>query len=161
MKSPDEVAEVIEDALELEPKPKAPSIRGLSLEEYVSNPAITEIELPNAILINSYRFYGNVALVKVDMPKVTSIGEAAFYYCKNLALTSLPSGLKNIGTNAFFKCVGLISLTFKGIPSTIASDAFQECTNLKTINVPWEMGAVSGAPWGAVNATINYNYTEG
>ena len=35
------------------------------------------------------------------------------------------------------------------------------CTNLTTINVPWAEGAVAGAPWGATNATINYNYTGG
>jgi hypothetical protein len=25
--------------------------------------------------------------------------------------------------------------------------------------VPWAEGAVANAPWGATNATINYNYT--
>lgn len=41
----------------------------------------------------------------------------------------------------------------------IAADAFEGCTNLITINVPWVEGAVANAPWGATNATINYNYT--
>jgi hypothetical protein len=39
------------------------------------------------------------------------------------------------------------------------SSAFSGCTSLTTINAPWAEGAVSGAPWGATNATINYNYT--
>lgn len=42
---------------------------------------------------------------------------------------------------------------------TIATDAFEGCTNLTAINVPWAEGAVANAPWGATNATINYNYT--
>jgi hypothetical protein len=35
-----------------------------------------------------------------------------------------------------------------------------EGTNLMTINVPWSEGEVINAPWGASNATINYNYVE-
>ena len=37
--------------------------------------------------------------------------------------------------------------------------AFKNCTALTTINVPWSEGEVASAPWGATNATINYNYT--
>jgi hypothetical protein len=33
-----------------------------------------------------------------------------------------------------------------------------ECNNLTIINVPWSSGTVANAPWGAYNATINYNY---
>lgn len=61
---------------------------------------------------------------------------------------------------AFMNCTGLTEITFKGTPSRIDSTAFNGCTNLKTINVPWSEGAVANAPWGATNATINYNYTE-
>lgn len=34
-------------------------------------------------------------------------------------------------------------------------------TTITDIYVPWSEGAVSGAPWGAINATIHYNYAEG
>ena len=52
------------------------------------------------------------------------------------------------------------TVTFKGKP-TISDSAFLNCGNLTTINVPWAEGEVANAPWGATNATINYNYTEG
>lgn len=65
-----------------------------------------------------------------------------------------------IGTKAFTNCTGLITITFEGTPTTIANNAFDGCTNLTTINVPWSEGEVTNAPWGATNATINYNYTE-
>ena len=47
------------------------------------------------------------------------------------------------------------------IDETIASTTFTSCANLTTINVPWAEaeGEVANAPWGATNATINYNYT--
>lgn len=59
----------------------------------------------------------------------------------------------------FYNCNSLASVTFNSTPSSISSTAFNGCPNLTTINVPWAAGAVSGAPWGATNATINYNHT--
>ena len=109
--------------------------------------------------IPDYLFYGCENLALTELPSgVTSIGDSAFQNCTNLALTELPSGVTSIGWDAFKDCTGLTSLTFKGTPNTINSTAFDGCTNLTTINVPWAEGAVANAPWGATNATINYNY---
>lgn len=123
---------------------------------------ITSIELPsNLTKIGKYAFYGCTKLVLTSLPdSVTNIGVRVFYDCQKLALTHIPSGVTTINTYAFYGCIGLTSITFKGTPTTITSDAFQNCTNLKTINVPWSSGAVANAPWGATNATINYNYTD-
>lgn len=43
---------------------------------------------------------------------------------------------------------------------TIGKDAFADCASLTAIYVPWgeEEGAVAGAPWGASDEIINYNY---
>ena len=100
-------------------------------------------------------------LIDVKLYGYTKIRDSAFYACENLALTSLPKGITSIGYYAFAHCTGLTSLTFLGTPTSIASSAFQNCTNLTTIKVPWAEGAVANAPWGATNATINYNYTGG
>ena len=126
---------------------------------HYSNLAITS--LPDGVTsIGAYAFYYCRSLALTSLPDgVTSIGEQAFYYCTNLALTSLPSSLTSIGDSAFGYCYRLSTLTFKGTPSSIARNAFSNCSNLKTINVPWAEGAVANAPWGATNATINYNYT--
>lgn len=102
----------------------------------------------------------NLALTSLPTG-ITSIGSSAFESCSNLALTSLPAGIKSIGGMAFKKCDKLTELTFNGKPTSITDTAFQYCFNLHTINVPWAEGEVSGAPWGATNATINYNYTGG
>ena len=94
-----------------------------------------------------------------DLSGITSIGSNGFYNCTNLSLTSLPSEITSIGGYAFGSCTRLTSITFEGTPQTINSSAFKGCTNLTTINVPWAEGKVGIAPWGAENATINYNYT--
>ena len=102
----------------------------------------------------------NGHLIDAKMYGYTKVRDYAFYYCKNLALTSLPESLTSIGNYAFYSCTSLTSITFKGTPSSIMSSAFNGCTNLTDIKVPWAEGAVANAPWGATNATITYNYTE-
>ena len=99
-------------------------------------------------------------LIEAKLYGYTKVRNYAFVNCTNLALTSLPKSLTSIGHSAFAGCSNLTSITFKGTPTTIASSAFDGCTNLTDIKVPWAEGAVSGAPWGATNATITYNYTE-
>ena len=117
--------------------------------------------LPSGITsIGSSTFYDCKKLALTSLPSgLTSIGEYAFYDCFNLALTSLPSGITSIVAHAFLGCTGLTSITFTGKPTNISSLAFEGCANLTTINVPWAEGEVAGAPWGATNAIINYNYT--
>lgn len=117
--------------------------------------------LPDGIMggIGDYAFYGCTNLALTSLPDgITSIGRSAFWYCINLALKSLPDGVTTIGSQAFQNCTSLTTLTFEGTPTAIDSEAFLDCTNLTTINVPWAEGAVANAPWGATNATINYNY---
>ena len=58
-------------------------------------------------------------------------------------------------------CLSLNTVVFTGTPRFIYDTAFDGCKMLTTINVPWSEGEVAGAPWGAPNATINYNYTGG
>lgn len=98
-------------------------------------------------------------LIEAKLVGYTAIRPYLFCSCGKLALNSLPSGLTSIGNSAFNSCTGLTSITFNGKPNSISSSAFNGCANLKTINVPWASGEVANAPWGATNATINYNYT--
>ena len=111
--------------------------------------------------IGKYAFYNCNKLALTSLPAgVTSISDYAFFNCVPLALTSLPAGVTSIGPSAFQNCKGIKKVTFEGIQTgMISSSAFQGCTNLTVINVPWAEGAVPNAPWGATNATINYNYT--
>lgn len=120
-------------------------------------------KIPDGITrIGGYAFSDCSNLALTSLPSgITSIGNYAFQNCSNLALTSLPSGITSISNYAFYNCTGLTELTFEGTPTTIHNKAFDTCVNLKTINVPWAEGEVANAPWGATNATINYNYRGG
>ncbi len=117
--------------------------------------------LPNGLTNignKAFQNCGNLALTTLPNG-LTSIGGSAFQNCVSLTFTVLPSGLTSIGDYAFYNCTKLTSITFQGKPNSISSSAFDRCTKLKTINVPWASGEVANAPWGATNATINYNYT--
>ena len=107
---------------------------------------------------SAFGYCSNLTLTSLP-DGITSIGSYAFSRCTKLSLSSLPDGITTIGNYAFDTCTSLTSITFEGTPKTINSGAFYACTKLTTINVPWAEGAVSGAPWGATKATINYNYT--
>ena len=110
--------------------------------------------------IGKYAFSQCSNLALTSLPAgITSIGNNAFNSCGKLALTSLPAGITSIGSYSFSNCTGLTTITFEGTPQSIDSHAFSGSTKLTTINVPWAEGAVAGTPWGATNATINYNYT--
>jgi hypothetical protein len=77
-------------------------------------------------------FEGCTNLALTSLPSgVKSIGTNAFQGCTNLALTSLPSGVKSIGTNAFQGCSGIKSMIFLGSP-TIGNNAFVN-TGIKEI----------------------------
>jgi hypothetical protein len=91
---------------------------------------------------------------------LVNIGDYALN-SQHIGLTEIPAKVQTIGKNAFQWNELLTTLTFKGTPTSIATNAFLNCANLTTINVPWAEGAVANAPWGATNATINYNYTGG
>ena len=122
---------------------------------------LTSVTIPNSVTrIDDNSFYNCVKLTSVTIPNgVTSIGNYTFYGCEALTSVTIPNSVTSICNHAFYNCKYLTSVTFNGTPSSIGSKAFGSCPKLTTINVPWAEGAVSGAPWGATNATINYDYT--
>lgn len=111
--------------------------------------------------IRSYAFY-DVGIVAIDIPEtIRLIGIEAFSFCSGLRDIVIPKNLQELSYASFYGCYDLSTVTFKGTPENINDNAFLDCVNLTIINVPWAEGEVEGAPWGATNATINYNYTEG
>ena len=126
---------------------------------------------------NAFNNCTNLALT--SMPSVSSIGEYAFYYCSSLNINTISAsyikerafaycyslteitinGETFISYSAFSNCESLTKVTFNNSNVSISSGAFSSCPNLTNIYVPWAEGAVSGAPWGATNATIHYNTT--
>lgn len=123
------------------------------------------ITLPDTVEeIGSKAFYYNVNCVIGALPKNLKIIRGdAFRQARNVfyGLTELkvPASVETLDLLAFYQYNGDVkTITFEGTPQSIANNAFQNAA-FTTINVPWAEGAVADAPWGATNATINYNYT--
>lgn len=113
--------------------------------------------------IKEIRHYAFNECSKWDTPKLPEnleyIGEYAFAYT-SLTATEIPAGVKYLGEYCF-RDTKMPSLTFKGKPDSIHKSALSWTVSVKVVNVPWSEGEVAGAPWGATDAQINYNYTEG
>nr|DAJ48813.1 MAG TPA: leucine rich repeat protein [Caudoviricetes sp.] len=120
---------------------------------------LTSVTIPNSVTeIGFQAFFRCSGLESLTLPdSVTIINSEAFRQTGLMSFT-IPSTVINIFHSVFYACGDLTSVTFNGTPNSIGSGIFRDCPKLTTINVPWAEGAVSGAPWGATNATINYNY---
>lgn len=133
--------------------------------KFVMNQSIRSIELPDTIRIVGLGAFAMCSGLKTVTlpPNLKVIRSGAFGLCTSLVTIEIPPLVSRIESEAFASCSSITSVTFKGTPTFIESDVFKYCTSLITINVPWsEDDPINeNAPWGATNAEINFNCTEG
>lgn len=67
---------------------------------------------------------------------VTTVGEQAFYSCKNLTKVSLPDGLTCIGKGAFDQDTSLTEIKIPSSVNEIGEYAFEACESLSYIDIP-------------------------
>ncbi len=67
---------------------------------------------------------------------VTSIGEYAFYWCRNLTTVSLPESVASIGQYAFENCSKLVSLNIPTGVTVIPKWCFYGCKALNSLTLP-------------------------
>ena len=124
---PGEVAEAIEDALEMEPRAK----RYLSMYEQYVEGSITHLkeeDICNVGVIAPYAFYKYDNLQSAAIPKgVTSIGASAFRYCAKLTRVEIPENVTSIGDKAFANCITLSRVTLRmPTPPILQVETFAE-----------------------------------
>jgi hypothetical protein len=139
---PDEVAEAIEDALELVPKPK----RYLSKFAQFVEGNITEVkreELDGITKIFAYMFFNYESLKSVEIPdSVTALGFSVFYKCPALKSVVFGRGISTIGNNVLAECTGLQKVTIRAMtPPTIQEGTFANVPTTCVFKVP--SGALS------------------
>jgi hypothetical protein len=99
--------------------------------------------------------------IALSPSSLETIGHYAFGNCPYIKFRTIPKSVKSIGNMIFSGCPLITKITFEGTPEEIGVSALYNGPNgITIINVPWSEGEVANAPWGAMNATINYNYTE-
>ena len=119
----DEVAEVIENALALEPKPK----RYLSRIAQLANGTISEIttsDLDGIETIVYYAFGQCFSLIRIDFSdSIKMIKSSAFMSCLNLEIIRFGDNSKidNIGESAFENCMKLSKIYLPLKPPVLAN----------------------------------------
>ena len=66
---------------------------------------------------------------------VTSIGDLAFNYCRNLFSVTIPDSVISIGGGAFENCISLANLTIPDSVTSIGNFAFNYCRDLSSVIV--------------------------
>lgn len=139
------------------------SVTHIGAYAFKSCTSLTSIAIPGSVTtIDQQAFRSCTSLTSITIPgSVTTISWGLCHTCSNLSSVTIQDGVTKVKDSAFQSCTSLHTVTFEGTPQSISTTTFNGCSQAFAINVPWVEGAVSGAPWGATNATINYNYTGG
>ena len=106
-------------------------------ETYDAHGNLIDAKMYGYTKVRDYAFYYCKNLALTSLPEsLTSIGTYAFYYCTSLALTSLPEGLTRISGNAFYYCTSLALTSLPEGLTSMGNSAFSGCTNLALTSLP-------------------------
>ena len=102
-------------------------------------------------------FCQNEKVESVDFNGVNvSLLDDGFADCTNLKSVTGMEGITEILSNTFDSCTSLTNITIPSSITSIDSTAFINCTNLTQITINKAQDSISGAPWGAPNATVTW-----
>ncbi|MBO7458499.1 MAG: leucine-rich repeat domain-containing protein [Paludibacteraceae bacterium] len=95
-----------------------------------SKPSTYSNEYSGAVVIPASITYNS------ETYNVTSVGENAFYECRDLTSVTIPNSVTSIGENAFAYCYGMTSVTIGNSVTSIGNSAFYSCASLTSIEIP-------------------------
>ena len=76
-------------------------------------------------------------LLSVTLPDtITSIGNGAFYWCKNIRFVNIPSSVSSIGEQAFYYCRHITSIIIPNGVTCIRGSTFEGCIRLTDVTIP-------------------------
>lgn len=90
---------------------------------------------------------------------VETIGNGAFYDCRDLERITLPSALQTLSPVTFYDCTALSEVTFPASLKTIESSAFSGCRNLSKVKLPASLKAIQSSVFHRCSAlkTVSYD----
>ena len=133
-------------------------------ETYDANGNLIDAKMYGYTKVRDYAFYYCKNLALTSLPEsLTSIGNYAFYYCTSLALTSLPEGLTKIDGNVFYSCKNLAITSLPESLISIGNYAFSGCTSLTSITFKGTPSSIMSSAFnGCTNLTdIKVPWAEG
>lgn len=86
------------------------------------------------IVDGKLKAFAPVGLTEYTIPDgVTTIGDNAFFGCKNLTRLTIPNGVETIALQAFYECAGLTEIILPESVTTIEEGAFSGCSGLTDV----------------------------
>ena len=118
---------------------------------------LKKVTMTNATNINSNAFYNCTGLISANFPNVETVQASAFNSSGLASITF--NKLVTLGSSSDYS--GIFEntpMTSIRIPSTIKTIGLYALSysSIKTITVNRRRDAISGSPWGATNATVNW-----
>ncbi|WP_394760118.1 leucine-rich repeat protein [Flavobacterium sp.] len=120
---------------------------------------ITSATAPLTVEVSNHSFYFSgpanipaiVSYIGQDYA-VTSIGDAAFYYCSGLTSATIPNSVTSIGNDAFRQCNSLTSVTIPNSVTTIGDAAFEQCSGLTSVMIGSSVTTIGNAAFRQCNS---------
>ena len=105
----------------------------LTTVTFAENSQLKSIE--RAAFWGSEQVYPRFKEIKIP-DSVETIGNGAFYDCRDLERIALPSALQTLSPVTFYDCTALSEVTFPASLKTIENSAFSGCRNLSEVELP-------------------------
>ena len=105
----------------------------LTTVTFAENSQLKSIE--RAAFWGSEQVYPRFKEIKIP-DSVETIGNGAFYDCRDLERITLPSALQTLSPVTFYDCTALSEVTFPASLKTIENSAFSGCRNLSEVKLP-------------------------
>ena len=105
----------------------------LTTVTFAENSQLKSIE--RAAFWGSEQVYPRFKEIKIP-DSVETIGNGAFYDCRDLERITLPSALQKLSNSTFYDCTALSEVTFPASLKTIEKSAFSGCRNLSKVELP-------------------------
>lgn len=105
----------------------------LTTVTFAENSQLKSIE--RAAFWGSEQVYPRFKEIKIP-DSVETIGNGAFYDCRDLERITLPSALQTLSNSTFYDCTALSEVTFPASLKTIEKSAFSGCRNLSEVELP-------------------------
>lgn len=105
----------------------------LTTVTFAENSQLKSIE--RAAFWGSEQVYPRFKEIKIP-DSVETIGNGAFYDCRDLERITLPSALQKLSNSTFYDCTALSEVTFPASLKTIEKSAFSGCRKLSEVKLP-------------------------
>lgn len=117
---------------------------------------IVRLSLPEGLTsIGNLAFYGCKELKTVVLPdSVMRVGHYAFMDCVSLTILDMGSGVQTVGESAFSDCYALRSLDLPAGLRTIGLKSFYRCESITTLTIPYNVSSVGISAFGYCKSLV-------